>query len=59
VYLYMSVKHNIDLNILFYNQATCFDFQEVIIRPFKNIKLKITVLAFTWDSSVTCVAETV
>jgi hypothetical protein len=40
------------LNILFYTQATCFDLQEVIIRPFKNTKSKITVLACTWDPRV-------
>jgi hypothetical protein len=58
VYLYFRlIQHT--LNILFYTQATCFDLQEVIIRPFKDIKPKITVLACTWDPSVTSVAETV
>jgi hypothetical protein len=58
VYLYFRPTQH-TLNILFYTQATCFDLKEVIIRPFKNIKTKITVLACTWDPSVTCVAETV
>jgi hypothetical protein len=58
VFVYV-VWHNIRLNILFYNQTTCFDFQEVIIRTFKSIKPKITVLACTWDPSVTCAAGTV
>jgi hypothetical protein len=55
----MVVKLFLKHPVLSYNQATCFDFQEVIIRPFKSIKLKITVLACPWDPSVTCVAETV
>jgi hypothetical protein len=58
LYLYFRLTQH-TLNILFYSQTTCFDLQEVIIRPFKNIKPKITVLACTWDPSVTCVAETV
>jgi hypothetical protein len=43
MYLHMSIKHNVHVNILILYKATCFDFQEVNIRPLsehKNIKLQ-------------------
>jgi hypothetical protein len=38
MYLHMTVWHNIHVNILILLKATCFDFQEVIIRAFSEHK---------------------
>jgi hypothetical protein len=41
-YLHMSVKHIMHVDILILYKATCFDFQQVIIKNFserKNIKV--------------------
>jgi hypothetical protein len=46
------------VNVLMLYKAACFDFQEVIIRPFSERKGKITVLVCTWNPNITRVVET-